>query len=127
MDYKINNFYIRLLVSIPLIGISLITIYLGSKYLFYYTSLIFFVIFIELNLIYIKKLNYKIILQSILLIFFYIFIYLNLYISFLISIFYLFISLYFIKDSNKKFLYIITNFYLIISIYSAFNLLFLTE
>ena len=121
MDYKINNFYMRLLVSVPLIIVSLIAIYLGSKYLFYYTSFIFFIIFIELNYLYIKRFDYKIILQSILLIIFYIFLYLNFYTSFLVSILYLLISFYFIKDSNKKFLYIITNFYLLISIYSAFN------
>ena len=125
MDYKINNFYMRLLVSIPLIIVSLIAIYLGSKYLFYYISFIFFIIFIELNYVYIKRFDYKIILQSILLTIFYIFLYLNLYTSFLVSILYLLISFYFIKDSNKKFLYIITNFYLLISIYSAFNLLYL--
>ena len=125
MDYKISNFYIRLLVSIPLIIISFITIYLGSKYLFYYISFIFLIIFIELNILFLKNYNYKIILQSIILTISFILIYINIYLFFLMSIFYLFISLYLIKESNHKFLYVIINLYLFISLYSAFNLLYL--
>ena len=125
MDYNINNFFLRLVVSLPLIGIASISLYLGPKYASYLISLIFFIIFYEWNYLFIKKSYYKINTQTILLIFFFLSLYLNILLSIIFFIIYIIISIYFNNKSKFNYLYIIINLYLFISIYSSFNLLYI--
>ena len=118
-----ENFNTRLVTSIPLIIIGIISIIYHTNIIYLFIGSIFFLIFLEWNYLFLKKFNYFIslhlflilLLQIILFLqseFVYLFIIINLCIIILINIIYKF-----------KYIYLFTSIYFLISLLSIFSFL----
>ena len=117
-----KDFNLRLYVSIPLILISLFSIYLGQFYLVILITLIFNMLFVEWNLIFLSKKYLLIITQLFLLSFLIVsfFINYNFFIILFINLFYIFTIQYIFKINI---IYSLILFYFIISLLSLINII----
>ena len=121
-----KDFNLRFYVAIPLIIISLFSIYLGQFYLVILITLIFNLLFIEWNLLIIGKKYPFIFIQLILLIFLIIsfYNYNYFFIILFLNLFFIFIIQYYFKIN---YIYSLIIFYFIISLLSSINIIKTTE
>ena len=121
-----KDFNLRFYVAIPLIIISLFSIYLGQFYLVILITLIFNLLFIEWNLLIIGKKYPFIFIQLILLIFLIIsfYNYNYFFIILFLNLFFIFIIQYYFKIN---YIYSLIILYFIISLLSLINIIKTTE